>query len=112
MLLVKEEVKLAKARVSSFARSSEDRLGVATTIANAPAKEGLRMAVRPPNVSRTMRNVGAVLLASPDPFTGVPGVALLTASYAMKGREAASVSSLATETAQAVRAIRELKTLL
>jgi hypothetical protein len=87
-------------------------LGVATTMASAPAKEGLKMAVNPPNASVTLRNVGAVLLVSPDPFTGVPGVALLTASYAMKGREAANVASLAAETARAVRAIRELKTLL
>jgi hypothetical protein len=109
---VKDEVRLAKARVSSIERSAGDRLGVAATMADAPAREGLRMAVSPPSMSGTLRNVGAVLLVSPDPFTGVPGVALLTASYAMKGREAAKVASLAAETAQAMRTIRELKMLL
>ena len=109
---MKEDVRLAKARVSALGRSSQDRIGAMTGLADPATSNGLRMVANPPNMSRTLRNVGAVLLISPDPFTGVPGAALLGASYLMKGREAANLQSLARETALTVRTIRELQSFL
>jgi hypothetical protein len=53
-----------------------------------------------------------VLLVTPDPFSGIPGAALLGASYAVRGREAANLQSLASETARAARMIRDLQSLL
>jgi hypothetical protein len=112
MSIVQEEVRLAKARVSAFARTSQDRVETATAIGNAETKSRLKMVVNPPNMSKTLRNVGVVLLVTPDPFSGIPGAALLGASYAVKGREAANLRSLASETARAARMIRDLQSLL
>lgn len=109
---MKEEVRLAKARVSAFARTSDDQIGTAASIASSASRDALKMAVNPPSISRVTRNVGAVLLVSPDPFTLVPGAALLGASYAIRSREAASLETLAKETAMCVRTIRELQSFL
>ena len=109
---MKEKARLAKARAAAFARTSEDRLSVAAGVANPSTTQSLRMAAKPPDVSRTLRKAGAVLIISPDPFTDVPAAALLGASIAMKGREAASIESLAKEAAKAARAIRDLHSIL
>ena len=112
MTLVQEDVRLAKARVSAFARSSQDRVETASVVGNQATKGRLKMVVDPPSVSKTLRNAGVVLLVTPDPFTGIPGVALLGASYAVKSREAANLKSLASETAKTARVIRDLQSLL
>jgi hypothetical protein len=109
---VKEDVRIAKVRVGALARSSQDRVGATTSLADPATSSGLKMVVNPPNMSRTLRNVGAVLLVSPDPFTGVPGAALLGASYLIRSREAANLQSLARETARTARTIRELQSFL
>jgi hypothetical protein len=106
------DVRLAKAMVSAFARASKDRVDVAMSVGNPDTKKSLKMVVDPPNMSKTLRNMGIVLLVTPDPFTGIPGAALLGASYAMKRREAANLQSLANETARTMRMIRDLQSLL
>lgn len=112
MSIVQEDVRLAKARVSAFARTSQDRVETARAVGNPETKTRLKMVVDPPNMSKTLRNVGIVLLVTPDPFSGIPGAALLGASYAVRGREAANLQSLASETARAARMIRDLQSLL
>jgi hypothetical protein len=109
---MKDEVRLAKARVGAFARTSQDRTNVATSIADPATREKLKMVVKPPNISGTLRKAGIVLLLTPDPFTAIPGTALLGASYAMKRRQAADLGSLARETARTMQSIRELQSLL
>jgi len=109
---VHEDVRLAKARVSAFARTSQDMVGAASAAGSTEMKSRLKMVVDPPNMSKTLRNMGVVLLVTPDPFSGIPGAALLGASYAVKGREAANLRALASETARAARMIRDLHSLL
>ena len=55
-----------------------------------------------------MKKLGIALVATPDPITGVPGVALLASSLVMKKREPAGASQLAKE---ARRILRELESL-
>lgn len=109
---MREDVRLAKARIGVVSRASDDRSYVAASLASHTTKNGLKVVVKPPSASNAVRNVGAVLLVSPDPFTGIPGAALMGASYVMKGREAASLKSLAKETASAIRTVRDLQSLL
>jgi hypothetical protein len=55
-----------------------------------------------------MRKAGIALIAAPDPFTGVPGVALLASSFVVKRKEPANLGSLAQETWKALREIQSL----
>jgi hypothetical protein len=55
-----------------------------------------------------MRKAGIALIVTPDPISGVPGVALLASSFVMKKREPASLESLAQETRKALREIQSL----
>jgi hypothetical protein len=56
-----------------------------------------------------MRKAGIALVLTPDPISGVPGVALLASSFVMKKREPASLESLAQETRKALQEIRSLR---
>jgi hypothetical protein len=55
-----------------------------------------------------MRKAGIALIVTPDPFTSVPGVALLASSLVMKRREPASLGTLARETRKVLREIQSL----
>jgi len=55
-----------------------------------------------------MKKAGVALIATPDPFTGVPGVALLASSLLLKRREPASVATLALETRKVLREMQSL----
>jgi len=69
----------------------------------------LRDVTKPPSLSGGMRKAGVALIAAPDPFTGIPGVALLASSIAVKKREPASLGTLAQETRKILRDIQSLK---
>jgi hypothetical protein len=109
---VKEEARLARSRVSAFARTSQEKVEVAKAMGDPATRGALKMVVKPPSIAKSLRNVGAVLLISPDPFSGVPGAALLGASYVMKRREAANIQTLAGEMSRTLRTIRDLQSLL
>jgi hypothetical protein len=55
-----------------------------------------------------MRKAGIALIVTPEPITGVPGVALLASSFVMKRKEPASLGSLAQETRKVLREIQSL----
>jgi len=55
-----------------------------------------------------MRKAGIALIATPDPFTGVPGVALLAASFVAKRKEPAKLSDLASEAQRIFREVQSL----
>ena len=55
-----------------------------------------------------MRKAGIALIVTPDPFTGVPGVALLASSFVMKRKEPASLDNLVQETRKVMREIQSL----
>lgn len=68
----------------------------------------LERVVRPKSLSGTMRKVGIALVATPDPFTGVPGVALIAGSFLAKRKEPIGIASLAVETKKILREIQSL----
>jgi hypothetical protein len=55
-----------------------------------------------------MGKAGIALILTPDPISGLPGVALLASSFVMKRREPASLASLAQETRKTLREIQSL----
>jgi len=106
---VEREVRLAKARVEAYVRTSSDRVEVASKLADTATKERLRMTIKPPKISGTLRKSGAALLLAPDPLTAIPGAILLGASVVMKGRDPAGLEELAKQTQ---RTMRELMSIL
>jgi hypothetical protein len=105
---MREQARLAKARVSAYARTSHDRLGTAASVSDSATSEKLRNVVRPPDVSKSLRAAGAALLIPPDPFTDIAGVALLGAAYAMRARKPMSIESMLAETRKTMRDLQAL----
>ena len=64
---------------------------------------------RPPSVVGGMRKAGVLLIATPDPFTAVPGVALLASSAVAKRKEPASLETLAKETLKVIRDVESMR---
>lgn len=86
----------------------EDRVNVAGAVDTSPLRQRFDDLTKPPSISGGMRKAGIALIAAPDPFTGVPGVALLASSFVMKRREPASLGSLAQETRKVLRELQSL----
>jgi hypothetical protein len=53
----------------------------------------LKDVVKPNSPSKTLRKTGAALILAPDPLTGVVGVAMVGASFALRNRDPMSVSA-------------------
>jgi hypothetical protein len=82
---------------------------VTSTLSSPPVKRSLDLVVRPKSLAGGMKKIGVALLAVPDPFTDIPGAALLASSYALKKREPASLADLAQETRKLLRDIQYLR---
>ncbi len=55
-----------------------------------------------------MRKAGIALIATPDPITGFPGVALVVTSFVLKRNEPTNLGHLASETRKILRDIQSL----
>ena len=104
MSTVHKDVRLAKARVSAFARTSQDRVEVAKSVGNPETKsrteDGRRSTEHVEDAEKRWRSSpGHTRPVLRNPW----GRAARSASYAVKGREAANLESLASETARAAR---------
>jgi hypothetical protein len=71
---------------------------VAGAVGDAKTRESLKQVVRPNSLSKTLRKAGVALILAPDPITAVPGAMMLGASFAMKGKEPLTPSSVYDET--------------
>jgi len=71
---------------------------VARCLADAETCKRLREVARPNSISRTLRRAGVALILAPDPITAVPGAMLLGASFATRGKEPLSPTSVFEET--------------
>ena len=95
--MLKSQAKLAKSRADSLTRASQDRVHAAKILSNAETRKRLDDVVKPSSIAKTLKNLGILILLSPDPLgpiTDVPGAVPLSASYLMKGREPAAVESV------------------
>jgi len=105
---MKEQVRLAKAMASSYARTSHDRRDAVGSVSEPAVAKKLRNVVRPPNISKSLKKAGAVLLLPPDPITDVAGVVLIGAAFAMSSRQPLSIESLLVETRKSMRDLQSM----
>ena len=94
---------------NSVSRLAAEKGQVAKELGVARVQDSLERILRPKSVAGGMKKLGIALVAAPDPITGVPGVALLVSSYALKRRQPAALSDLAKETRRILREVESLR---
>lgn len=83
-----------------------EKSAVAENVNMGRVQANLDRVTKPNSLSSTAKKAGIALIAAPDPFTGIPGVALLASSYALKRRDPANLGHLAQETRKILRDIQ------
>jgi len=105
----KRHLTLMRSSVGSLSRVALARRDVSTTLNSEQLKHSVAQVVKPTSIASGVRKVGAVLVASPDPITDIPAMALLASSVVLKRREPANLARLAQETRRVVRDIQSLR---
>jgi hypothetical protein len=105
-----QEKRLARSAADSLVRLGETRAQVASSLDHAPLKRRMNDLSNPGNPSSALRKAGvALIIATPDPFTAVPGVAMIATSYAIKRKSPAKLDDLAAETRKILREIESFR---
>ena len=105
-----EEKRIAHSVADSLTRLQEAKGNVASSIGSKNVAHHLNRVSRPGSPSSTLKKAGvALIVATPDPVTAVPGVALIAASYAAKRKEPAKLDDLAIEARKILRDIQSLR---
>jgi len=99
---------LVRSATDSISRIVNDWAQAAGAVDTGVLKGQFRDLTKPPSLSGGMRKAGIALIAAPDPFTGVPGVALLASSFVLKRREPASLGNLAQEARKVLIEVQSL----
>jgi hypothetical protein len=103
------EKRILRTAADSLSRLTATKAQVATGIDARPVRAQMNKLSKPGSPSSAMKKAGvALIVATPDPFTAVPGVALVASSYVAKRKEPAKLDDLALETR---RLLRDLKSL-
>lgn len=95
--------KLIRARAESLARVANSKAEVASRLDTAKVSRHVQGLVKPKSPKSTLKKAGVALIATPDPVTGVAGVALLASSFAMAKGDPLSLADLSRETAKILR---------
>ena len=96
--------------VDSLSRLNETRNQVTASADNSRVSRNLKDISKPNSPSSTLRKTGiALIVATPDPVTSVPGVALIATSYAFKRKEPTKLDDLAAETRKILRDLQSLR---
>jgi hypothetical protein len=104
-----EEKRITRSVADSLTRLQEAKSNVASSIDTKHVTHHLNQVSKPSSPSSTLKKAGvALIVATPDPITAVPGVALIAASYAAKRNEPAKLDDLATETRKILRDMQRL----
>lgn len=94
----------------SVARIAEAKSSVAASVDATQLRSHANQLSKPGSPSSAMKKAGvALIVGTPDPFTAVPGVALIAASYASKKRDPAKLADLAAETRKILREMQSLR---
>ncbi len=83
----------------SAGRIASDCVAVAESMDFTESSRAVRRVTHPSTLTGTMRKTGIALAVAPEPVTTVAGVALIAGSFIAKGREPASLGTLAEEAA-------------
>ncbi len=89
-----KQARLLKSSASSVTRVLNDRMEVAACLGDRETKSRMRQLVKPNSISKTLRSAGIAMILVPDPFTDIPGLIMVGASFAMRRNEPASLSSV------------------
>ncbi|HEY6283696.1 MAG TPA: hypothetical protein VIW22_07210 [Nitrososphaerales archaeon] len=105
-----QEKRLVRSAADSLMRMSETRTQVASSIDPAPVRRQINRLTKPGNPSSALKKAGvALIIATPDPFTAVPGVAMIVTSYALKRKSPAKLDDLAAETRKIIRDLESFR---
>lgn len=102
------ETRIAKAVVDAYRRSAVDKLEASAVVSDEKARKSVKLVVKPPKVSGSLKKAGVLLVLAPDPVTLVPGVAMIGAGYAMRKREPSDIEDLVKETRKTMRELQSL----
>jgi hypothetical protein len=104
------EKRIVRSVAGSLSRLNETKAQVASSIDASSVTEHFNRLTKPKSPSSSMRKAGvALIIATPDPFTAVPGVALIASSYAVKRKEPAKLEDVVTETRKILREIQSFR---
>jgi len=104
-----ESKRIARSVADSLTRLQEAKSNVVSSIDTKHTARHLGNVSKPNSPSSTLKKAGvALIVATPDPVTAVPGVALIAASYAAKRNEPAKLDDIAVETRKILRDIERL----
>lgn len=104
-----QQKKLIDASTKSIARVAKERAQTVEAVKSTESVRATRRALKPVSVASGMKKAGIALIATPDPITGVPGVALLASSFVAKRKEPAGLDRLAKETRKLMRDLQSLR---
>jgi len=105
-----EEKKIVHSVADSLARLEEAKSHVSSCVDTKPVMKHLNGLSKPGSPSSAMKKAGiALIVATPDPITAVPGVALIAASFATKRKDPTKLEDLATETRKILGEIQSLR---
>ena len=104
-----EEKRIVRSAADSLMRLRDAKSNVASSVDTKNVSKRLNSVSRPGSPSSTLKKAGlALIVATPDPITAVPGVALIAASFATKRNEPTKLDDLAAETKRILRDIQSL----
>ena len=104
------EKRLIRSTTDSIIRLGEARIQVASSMDPAPVKRQINRLTKPGDPSSALKKAGvALIVATPDPFTAVPGVAMIATSYALKRKSPAKLDDLAAETRKIIRDLESFR---
>jgi hypothetical protein len=95
--------KLIRSSTDSVTRLAKEKVDVSEKVRMGEVQVHLGRITKPRSLSSTAKKAAIALIAAPDPFTGVGGVALLASSYVLKRRDPISLGHLAQETRKTLR---------
>jgi hypothetical protein len=105
-----QEKRLVRSAAESLVRLGEIRAQVASSVDTAPLKRRMNDITKPGNPSSALKKAGvALIVATPDPFTAVPGVAMIATSYALRRKAPAKLDDLAAVTRKILRDIESFR---
>ncbi|HEY6282672.1 MAG TPA: hypothetical protein VIW22_01970 [Nitrososphaerales archaeon] len=105
-----QEKRLVRSAADSLRRMGEARIQFASSIDPAPVRRQINRLTKPGNPSSALKKAGvALIIATPDPFTAVPGVAMIVTSYALKRKSPAKLDDLAAETRKIIHDLESFR---
>jgi hypothetical protein len=105
-----QERKIVRSVTDSLSRLNEAKCQVASSADHSKVSRHLKDISKPSSPSSSLKKAGvALLVATPDPITAVPGVALIASAYAVRRKDPTKLDDLAAETRKILREMQSLR---